>query len=132
DDDTLAAWMSGTIGSAGIDAHVEIVDNRATGGQRVSRITIVSDYNIADSELLLKLFVLEVGNALRTIRAFSEGTMNADLDAAFLTVTDKNGQLLGTVSATMPDIVRFLDGRSSVDEALATLELTGVFETFRK
>jgi hypothetical protein len=132
DDETLAELMAGTISSAGVESEVEIVDNRATGGQRIANITIVSEYNIEDSELLLKLFVLEVGNALRTIRAFSEGDMNADLDAAFLTVNDKQGNLLGTVSAPMPEIVRFLDGNSSVDEALAKLMLTGVFETFRK
>ncbi|RME46183.1 MAG: hypothetical protein D6796_09335, partial [Caldilineae bacterium] len=132
DDDTLAELMAGTIASAGIEAQVEIVDHRASGGQRVANITIVSEHNIQDSDLLLKLFVLEVGNALRTIRAFSEGTMNADLDAAFLTVNDKAGNQLGTVSAAMPDIVRFLDGQSSVDEALDALTLTGVFETFKK
>jgi len=132
DDDTLAELMAGTISSAGVESEVEIVDNRASGGERMANIVIVSDYNLEDSELLLKLFVLEVGNALRTIRAFSEGTMNADLDSAFLTVNNKQGQLMGTVSAPMDEIVRFLNGVTSVDEALAHLELTGVFETFKE
>ncbi len=132
DDETLAELMAGTISSAGVKATVAIEDNRASGGERVAHITIVSKYNLQDNQLLLKLFVLEVGNALRTIRAFSEGDMQANLDAADLIVKDKQGNVMGTVSAPMPEIVRFLDGRSSVDEALAHLTLTGVFETFKK
>ncbi len=132
DDETLAELMAGTISSAGADAEVEIIDNRANGGERVAHITIVSDYNLEDNDLLLKLFVLEVGNALRTIRAFSEGTMNADLDSAFLTVNNQEGKLMGTVAAPMNEIIRFLDGESSVTEALNHLELTGVFETFKQ
>ncbi len=132
DDETLAELMAGTISSAGADAQVEIVDNRANGGERVARITIVSAYNLEDNDLLLKLFVLEVGNALRTIRAFSEGTMNADLDSAFLIVNNRDGKQMGTVAAPMGEIVRFLDGESSVTEALNHLELTGVFETFKQ
>lgn len=132
DDNTLADLMAGTISSAGVDAEVIIVDNQATGGKRRAEITITSDYNIEDSELLLKLFVLEVGNALRTIRAFSEGDMHADLDSAYMIVNDKQGQQLGTVSAPMTEIVSFLDGKTSVNEALNKLTLTGVFETFRE
>lgn len=132
DDATLAKLMAGTISSAGIAADVEIVDERASGGGRTANITIISDYSIEDSDLLLKLFVLEVGNALRTSRAFSEGSMSADLDKAFLTVVDKQNNLLGTVSASMADIIRFLDGKTSVNEALKSLELTGIFETFVK
>lgn len=132
DDETLAELMAGTISAAGAEAEVEIVDKRASGGERVAHITIVSDYNLDDNDLLLKLFVLEIGNALRTIRAFSEGTMNADLDSAFLTVNSKEGKLMGTVAAPMNEIVRFLDGNSSVTEALNHLELTGVFETFKQ
>ena len=131
-DETLAEMMAGTISSAGISAKVDIVDERGSGKDRRAEIVIVSDYNIEDSELLLKLFVLEVGNALRTVRAFSEGSMNADLDSAHMVVVDKQNNLLGTVTAPMPYIVSFLDGKLSVDEALAKLELTGVFETFRK
>ncbi len=131
-DDVLAEMMAGTISSAGVHASVKIIDERAGGGERIAHITIESEYKLADNDLLLKLFVIEVGNALRTIRAFSEGTMNADLDSAFLTVNNRQGALLGTVSAPMPEIVRFLDGQSSVDEALSHLALTGVFETFKK
>jgi len=131
-DAVLSDMMAGTISSAGVESTVEIIDERASGGERAAHITIVSEYNLTDNDLLLKLFVLEVGNALRTIRAFSEGTMNADLDSAFLTVNNKQGELLGTVSAPMPEIVRLLDGQSSVDEALTHLTLTGVFEPFKK
>jgi len=71
-----------------------------------------------------------VGNALRTIRAFSEGDMQADLDAAHLVVNDKNGNEFGTVTAPMPEIVRFLDGKIGVSEALSQLSATGVFASF--
>ncbi len=130
DDATLEKLMAGTISSAGIDSVVKIVDNRANGGERTAIITIVSEYSLEDNDLLLKLFVLEVGNALRTIRAFSEGNMQADLDSAKIIVNDKNGNQLGTVTAPMPEIVRFLDGETSTTEALSHLSATGVFKSF--
>lgn len=130
DDATLEKLMAGTISSAGIGALVDIKDNRATGGERIANITIESQYNLEDNDLLLKIFVLEVGNALRTIRAFSEGDMQADLDSAHLIVNDKKGNLMGTVTAPMPNIVEFLDGKTSTVEALKHLSATGVFQSF--
>ncbi len=130
DDATLEKLMAGTISSAGVDSTVKIVDNRANGGERIAVITIVSEYNLDDNDLLMKLFVLEVGNALRTIRAFSEGDMQADLDSAKIIVNDKNGDELGTVTAPMPEIVRFLNGETSTTEALSHLSATGVFKSF--
>ncbi len=130
DDATLEKLMAGTISSAGIGALVDIQDNRATGGERIANITIESQYNLEDNDLLMKLFVLEVGNALRTIRAFSEGDMQADLDSAHLIVNDKKGNLMGTVTAPMSNIVEFLDGKTSTIEALKHLSATGVFKSF--
>lgn len=130
DDTTLEKLMAGTISSAGIGALVDIQDNRASGGERIANITIESQYNLEDNDLLMKLFVLEVGNALRTIRAFSEGNMQADLDSAHLIVNDKKGNLMGTVTASMPTIVEFLDGKTSTIDALENLSATGVFKSF--
>ncbi len=131
DDPTLAEMMTGTISSAGIEAHVEIVDSRESGGQRTANVTLVSEYEIDESDLMLKIFVLEVGNALRVLRAFGDGAIDADLDAAHLDVVDEEGQLLGTVTAPISEINAFMDGEMTVDETLAKLELTGVFETFK-
>jgi len=80
---------------------------------------------------MLKLFVLEVGSALRTLRAFRDGTTDADIDATFITVNNQDGQLMGTVRAPTSVINDFLDGTASVDNTLNRLELTGVFETFK-
>jgi len=130
DDATLEKLIAGTISSAGIGALVDIKDNRSNGGERIANITIESQYNLEDNDLMLKLFVLEVGNALRTIRAFSEGDMQADLDSAHLIVNDKKGNLMGTVTAPMPNIVEFLDGKTSTVSALKHLSATGVFQSF--
>lgn len=132
DDDTLAELMAGTIAATGVDAEVAIIDERSSGGDRIAHITLVSQYNIDESDLLLKLFVLEVGSALRTLRAFREGTMDVDADATFVTVNNTSGELLGTVLAPTEEINAFLEGRSSVNETLNRLELTGVFETFKE
>ncbi len=132
DDATLANLMAGTISSTGVEATVEIVDSRANGGERIGYITIISEHNIDESDLLLKLFVLEVGSALRTLRAFREGEIDADLDATFITVNNRAGELMGTVKAPTSAIDDFLEGRSSVNQALERLELTGVFETFKE
>lgn len=130
DDATLEQLMAGTIKSAGVEAQVSIQDDRATGGERLATIQLVSNYNLDENDLLLKLFVLEVGNAMRTIRAFSEGDMQADLDAARVIVTDKDGNEFGTVTAPMPEIIRFLDGETNVSETLTHLSATGVFASF--
>ena len=132
DDATLADMMSGTIASAGLDATVEIVDNRDDGGERTANITLVSDYNADDNELLLKLFILEVGSALRTLRAFSDGTIDADLDSAYLVVNDKQGEELGTVFASISEIESFMAGNLSINEVLDRLTLTGIFESFKR
>ena len=132
DDQTLEDLMEGTIAATGVSAQVDIVDERADGGERVANITLVSAHNIDESDLLLKLFVLEVGSALRTLRAFADGTIDADLDATFITVNNKEGKLMGTVKAPSGEINDFLEGKSTVNEALAQLELTGVFESFRE
>jgi hypothetical protein len=130
DDETLAELMTGTIAATGVEAEVDIVDERTSGGERMANIILVSDYNIDESDLLLKLFVLEVGSALRTLRAFRDGTTDAGIDATFITVNNQNGELMGTVKAPTLAINDFLDGRASVNETLERLELTGVFETF--
>ncbi|MEM7029811.1 MAG: hypothetical protein AAF629_09620 [Chloroflexota bacterium] len=130
DDETLAEMMSGTIAATGTEALVELVDERANGGERRANITLVSRYNIDESDLLLKLFVLEVGSALRTLRAFREGPIDADVDATFITVNDTSGEEMGTVLAPTEAINDFLEGRASVNDALTRLELTGVFESF--
>jgi hypothetical protein len=122
--------MTGTIAATGVEAEVDIVDERTSGGERMANIILVSDYNIDESDLLLKLFVLEVGSALRTLRAFRDGTTDAGIDATFITVNNQNGELMGTVKAPTLAINDFLDGRASVNETLERLELTGVFETF--
>jgi hypothetical protein len=132
DDPTLAEMMGGTISSAGLDATVEIIDNRAEGGKRTANIILVSDYNADDNELLLKLFILEVGSALRTLRAFSDGTIDADLDNAYLVVNDKQGAELGTVFAEIPEIESFMAGNLSINEVLDRLTLTGIFESFKR
>ena len=130
DDETLAELMTGTIAATGVEAEVEIVDERAGGGERLAYITLVSEHNIDESDLLLKLFVLEVGSALRTLRAFRDGTTDADIDATFITVNNKAGELMGTVKAPTAAINDFLDGSATVNETLERLELTGVFESF--
>lgn len=130
DDATLAEMMSGTIAATGVEAEVNITDERASGGQRIANITLVSRYNIDESDLLLKLFILEVGSALRTLRAFREGSIDADVDATFITVNNTAGQEMGTVLAPTNAINDFLEGKASVNEALTRLELTGVFESF--
>jgi hypothetical protein len=130
DDETLAELMTGTIAATGVEAEVDIVDERTSGGERMANIILVSEYNIDESDLLLKLFVLEVGSALRTLRAFRDGTTDAGIDATFITVNNQNGELMGTVKAPTLAINDFLDGRASVNETLERLELTGVFETF--
>lgn len=132
DDEILAKLMTGTIKATGVEATVEIVDNRAGGGERIGYITIISEHNINESDLLLKLFILEVGSALRTLRAFASGAIDADLDATFITVTNRAGELMGTVKAPTTEVDAFLEGRLSVNEALERLELTGVFATFKQ
>ena len=93
-------------------------------------MVIVTEHQIDESDLLLKLFVLEVGSALRSIRAFSQGSMNADLDGISLKVINAENQILGTVSAPMSTIISYLEGNLTVNEALGLLEISGVFESF--
>jgi len=130
DDATLQKMMEGTIAATGVSAQVEIIDERASGGERIAHIMLTSEHNIDESDLLLKLFVLEVGSALRTLRAFRSGTTDAHLDATFITVNNQAGALMGTVKAQIADINAYLDGQASVNETLTKLELTGVFESF--
>ena len=130
DDETLERLMVGTIRSVGVDASLKIVDNRATGGERIAEVVIVSKHNIASSNLLLKLFVLEVGNAVRSIRIFTESDLDAKLDRISLRVVDQEDQLLGTISSPLSLINDYLDGRTTVNEALSALKPTGVFESF--
>ncbi len=130
DDETLERLMVGTMRSVGVDVSLKIVDNRATGGERLAEMVIVSKHNIASSNLLLKLFVLEVGNAVRSLRIFTQGDLDAKLDRISLRVVDQEDRLLGTLSSPLSLINDYLDGRISVNEALSALKPTGVFKSF--